>query len=188
MSGGFCMYIKQWQYATDPSNPLIAQGAAGTNVTTEPLGISCSVVKATTGPTVKTTWDSTDFRAFWLPLSYKDKLDAGTLDLYDLTDTTLQSYRLDTQTIFRGLKYWRGSLSSSGMLISDKYELLPQTSYTSKNDYRFSYRETVSLYKLSSDTSGKITWTSMKDVELPKQAGSLGMSLAAVALAVFLQF
>lgn len=109
-------------------------------------------MKATTGPTVKTTWDSQDFRAFWLPLSYKDKLDAGTLDLFDTTDTTLQSYRLDTQTIFRGLKYWRGSMSSSGMLVSDKYELLPQTSYTSKNDYRFSYRETVSLYKLNSDT------------------------------------
>ena len=50
MSGGFCMYMKQWQYATDPNNPLVDNTSAGANVTTEQLGISCSVVKATTGP------------------------------------------------------------------------------------------------------------------------------------------
>lgn len=79
-------------------------------------------------------------------------------------------------------------MSSGGMLVSDKYELLPQTSYSSTNDYRFSYRETVSLYKLNSDTSGKITWTSMQNVELPTQAMSLGLSLAVLALAVYIQF
>jgi len=50
MSGGFCMYMKQWQYSTDPENPLIDNTSASTNLTTEQLGISCSVVKATTGP------------------------------------------------------------------------------------------------------------------------------------------
>ena len=79
-------------------------------------------------------------------------------------------------------------MTSGGMLVSDKYELLPQTSYTGKSDYRFTYRETVSLYKLNSDTSGKITWTSMQNVELPKHATSLGLSLAGLAIAVYLQF
>ena len=45
------MYMKQWQYATDPNNPLIDQTSVlGSNITTEQLGISCSVVKAATGP------------------------------------------------------------------------------------------------------------------------------------------
>lgn len=79
-------------------------------------------------------------------------------------------------------------MSGSGMLISDKYELFPQTSYKYANDYRFSYSETVSLYKLSSDTAGVGKWTKMEDVLLPKLAHGLQTSLAVAALAFLLHF
>jgi hypothetical protein len=46
---------------------------------------------------------------------------------------------MDDKSIFKGLKYWRGTMSSSGFLVSDKYELLPQNSYAGKNDFRYSY-------------------------------------------------
>jgi len=57
MSGGFCMYIKSWSYNGDPNNPLLDQSGVA-NPTTEDLGITCSVVKARSGPTVDTTWNS----------------------------------------------------------------------------------------------------------------------------------
>jgi hypothetical protein len=40
-------------------------------------------------------------------------------------------------------------MPSAGTLVSDKYELLPQTSFQGKNDYRFNYGEQVSLYTFS---------------------------------------
>ena len=122
-SGGFCIYKQDWTYSTDPNNPLV-DNSAGTATTTQTLGITCSVVKATTGPTVVTTWNSPDFRTFWLPISYKANLDAGTLNLYDDTDSTLQSYRTDNKSFFKGLTHWKGTMSGGGMLISDKYQLI----------------------------------------------------------------
>lgn len=142
MSGGFCIYIEKWQFTTDPNNPYLpGLGSAGVNVTTQQLGISCSIVKSTTGPQVNQIWNSPDFRSFWLPVGYKTQLDAGTLNLFDDTDATLQTYRMDNKSQYRGLQYWHWAMSGSGMLISDKYELKAQTSYATAYDYRFSYGE-----------------------------------------------
>jgi len=123
-----------------------------------------------------------------LPLRFKTNLDSGNLDLFDDGLTDVQQYRRDNRSYFKGLEYWRGSMSGSGMLISDKYELFPQTSYKYSNDYRFSYGETVTLYKLSSDAGGKGTWTNMPDVLLPKFAHGLQNSMLVTALALLLHF
>ena len=48
-------------------------GAAGNqNVRYEDLGITCSVVKANSGPNVSSKHNSEDFRTYWLPTSYKE--------------------------------------------------------------------------------------------------------------------
>ena len=76
------MYIASWPRPKDPSNPNI-------NFVDEPLGITCCTVKATQSQTVNTAWNSPDFRSFWLPVIYKNDLDAGTLNLWDDTNTIL---------------------------------------------------------------------------------------------------
>lgn len=95
MVGGFCIYIASWAKPTDPNNPNI-------NLVNEALGISCNTVKATSGPTVNTSWNSPDFRSFWLPVAYKSDLDAGKLNLWDDTNTILQGYRTSFSP-YRGL-------------------------------------------------------------------------------------
>ena len=84
MQGGFCMYKADTQKTLDSTED---SGAAGNdNVRYEALGISCSVVKSTSGPTVS---GDDDFRTYWLPTTYKEQLDAKTLNLWDDADTVL---------------------------------------------------------------------------------------------------
>lgn len=78
-------------------------------------------------------------------------------------------------------------MSGGGMLISDKYELIAQTSYAGQNDYRYSYEEVVSLYRLQSTAAGVITWDNLQDRPLPKGATQLltSATLAAIAFLLF---
>jgi hypothetical protein len=79
-------------------------------------------------------------------------------------------------------------MKSGGMLTASKYELIPQTSYQYKNDYRFNYGETVSLYKLETGGSaGSQVWTVAQDQKLPLGASGL-VSASVVAIALLLQF
>lgn len=43
--GGFCLYIEKWMYPRDPNLPNV-------NLVEQELGITCSTVKALSGPTV----------------------------------------------------------------------------------------------------------------------------------------
>jgi len=156
MQGGFCIYIKERIYPRDPAFPNV-------NLVTEPLGISCATVRASSSPTVDQQWNSADFRSYWLPLTYKEFLDAGTVNFWDDTNTPLQNYRRDNRNSYRGVEYWSSSMPSAGTLLSNKYELATQSSYVGRYDYRFTFEETVSLYVFGSSTAGVPAWLNLQD-------------------------
>ena len=142
-------------------------------------------MRANGSPTIDQQWDSADFRSYWLPESYKAIIDAGSVDFWDDTDTTLQGYRRDNRSNYRGVEYWQSSMPSSGTLISKKYELQVQSSYVSRYDYRFTYNEQVTLYKWGS-SGGVPIWETLEDQTLPKFATCLQGALVAAGIAAIL--
>jgi len=142
-------------------------------------------VKSTSGPTVS---KDEDFRTYWLPTTYKEQLDAKTLNLWDDADTITQKYRTDDKTIFEGLTHWKGTMSGSSGLISDKYQLTPQASYVGLNDYRYFYGDAVSFYRLESTAADQFTWSAALDRDLPKAASSLAFTISSAIAIVHLLF
>jgi hypothetical protein len=115
-------------------------------------------------------------------------LDAKTLNLWDDSDKVLQQYRTDDKTIFKGLTHWKGTMSGSSGLISDKYQLTPQSSYFGLNDYRYFYKDKVTFYRVESSAADTFTWSTGLERTLPQAAANLAFTISSAFAIAHLLF